>query len=171
MRASIPLLSVMAGLTLAPGATTQAESNPGTIRLAQTDQPANTQTQPSASPAPQGPNGGTTSNAAPSENTGGNAAGSESKSAAPNGGSKPFDVKGTFRSICGFCHEDYGRHAGKGPQLMDTQRTDDFIVNRIKHGMPGRMPAFGSVFNDQQIQQIVKFIRALKPGEEPKNPA
>ena len=26
---------------------------------------------------------------------------------------KPFDVKNTFRNICGFCHEDYGRKAGE----------------------------------------------------------
>jgi len=79
-------------------------------------------------------------------------------------------VKNTFRNICGFCHEDYGRKAGKGPQLMDTQRSDEFIFNRIKHGMPGRMAAFGSVFTDSQIHDIIKFIRSLKPGEEPKNP-
>ena len=83
---------------------------------------------------------------------------------------KHLDVKNTFRNICGFCHEDYGRKAGKGPQLMDTQRSDEFMFNRIKHGMPGRMAAFGSVFTDGQIHDIIKFIRSLKPGEEPKNP-
>ena len=87
------------------------------------------------------------------------------------GGGKPLDVKSTFRGICGFCHEDYGRHAGKGPQLMNSQRSDEFITNRIKHGMPGRMPAFGGTFSDEQIQQIVKFIRNLKPNEEPQNPS
>lgn len=83
---------------------------------------------------------------------------------------KPFDVKSTFRNICGFCHEDYGRKAGKGPQLMNSERTDQELVNRIKKGLPGRMAAFGSAFNDDQIGQIVKFIRNLKPGVEPQNP-
>lgn len=83
---------------------------------------------------------------------------------------KPFDVKSTFRNICGFCHADYGRHPSKGPQLMDSERTDEFLFNRIKNGMPGRMAAFGSAFNDDQIRQIVIFIRKLKPGEEPQNP-
>lgn len=86
------------------------------------------------------------------------------------GEAKPFDVKNLFRNICGFCHEDYGRYAGKGPQLMDSQRTDEYLFNRIKHGKPGRMPAWGSVFTDDQIWQIVKFIRSLKPDEEPQNP-
>jgi len=81
-----------------------------------------------------------------------------------------FSVKNTFRNICGFCHENYGRKAGKGPQLMATQLTDEQIFNRIKNGMPGRMAAFGVAFSDDQIQLIVKFIRNLKPGEEPQNP-
>jgi len=90
----------------------------------------------------------------------------EQKAPAP-----PMDVKSTFRNICGFCHEDYGRRAAKGPQLMNTARSDEFIMNRVKHGMPGRMAAFGSIFNDDQIRQIIKFIRSLKEGVEPQNPS
>jgi mono/diheme cytochrome c family protein len=84
---------------------------------------------------------------------------------------KHLDVKSTFRNICGFCHEDYGRRAAKGPQLMDTARSDEFIFNRIKNGFPGRMAAFGSVFTEDQIRDIIKFIRSLKPNEEPHNPS
>jgi len=83
---------------------------------------------------------------------------------------RPFDVKSTFSNICGFCHEDAGRHAGKGPQLMNSERSDEFLFNRIKKGLPGRMAAFGSAFTDEQIWKMVKFIRNLKPGEEPQNP-
>ena len=83
---------------------------------------------------------------------------------------KPLDVKSTFRNICGFCHENYGRKAAKGPQLMNSERSDEFIFNRIKKGMPGRMAAFGSAFTDDQIHDIVKFIRNLKPDQEPQNP-
>jgi mono/diheme cytochrome c family protein len=80
---------------------------------------------------------------------------------------KPFDVKNTFRNICGFCHEDYGRKQGKGPQLMDNPNSDKFLFDRIKQGKPGRMAAFGSAFTDDQIHEMVKFIRALKPGVTP----
>jgi mono/diheme cytochrome c family protein len=80
---------------------------------------------------------------------------------------KAFSVKGTFRNICGFCHEDYGRKAGKGPQLMGDTNTDEFLVNRIKNGKPGRMAAFGSIFTDDQIHQIVAFIRTLRPDVDP----
>jgi mono/diheme cytochrome c family protein len=80
---------------------------------------------------------------------------------------KPFDVKNTFRNICGFCHEDYGRKQGKGPKLMDNPNSDEFLFKRIKNGVPGRMAAFGSAFSDDQIREIVKFIRALQPGVTP----
>jgi mono/diheme cytochrome c family protein len=77
----------------------------------------------------------------------------------------PLDVHQLFATTCGWCHSDGGRAAGKGPQLMDTQRSDDFIRNRIKNGKEGAMPAFGAVFNDAQIDEIIKYIRDLKPHE------
>lgn len=78
-----------------------------------------------------------------------------------------FSVKNTFRNICGFCHEDYGRHAGKGPQLMNSERSDEYLFNRIKNGKPGRMAAFGGAFTDDQIREIVKFIRTLRADQDP----
>ena len=53
--------------------------------------------------------------------------------------------------------------AGKGPQLMNTVRSDDFIRNRIKNGKQGAMPAFGKTFSDADIDRIIAYIRALKP--------
>ncbi len=78
-----------------------------------------------------------------------------------------FSVKTTFANICNFCHENYGRRAGKGPQLMGTELTDEQIFNRIRNGKPGRMAAFGGAFTDDQIGQIVTFIRALRPDVAP----
>jgi len=87
----------------------------------------------------------------------------------PNAASQApeFSVKNTFRNICGFCHENYGRKAGKGPQLMGSEMTDEQMFNRIKNGKPGRMAAFGGNFTDDQIHQIVTFIRGLKPDVDP----
>jgi len=76
-----------------------------------------------------------------------------------------IDVPQLFATTCGWCHSDGGRAAGKGPQLMDTKRDDDFMRNRIKNGKQGAMPAFGATFNDAQIDEIIKYIRALKPHE------
>jgi mono/diheme cytochrome c family protein len=48
---------------------------------------------------------------------------------------------------------------------MNSPRDDDFIRNRIKNGKEGAMPAFGASFSDTQIDEIVKYIHALKPRE------
>jgi mono/diheme cytochrome c family protein len=82
-------------------------------------------------------------------------------------GGGDLDVKNVFRNVCSFCHQDYGRKAGKGPQLMDSPKTDQELFDRIKHGKPGRMAAFGAQFSDDQIRQIVEFIRELEPDSVP----
>jgi mono/diheme cytochrome c family protein len=91
------------------------------------------------------------------------AAPASAQSAAPAPDTAPLDVEQLFASTCGWCHSDGGRAAGKGPQLMDSPRDDDFLRNRIKMGKQGAMPAFGGSFNDAQINQIIAYIRALKP--------
>ncbi len=88
---------------------------------------------------------------------------SQSGISAPENGK--VDVDQLFATTCGWCHSDGGRAAGKGPQLMDTKRDDDFVRDRIKNGKSGAMPAFGSMFSDAQIDQIIKYIRELKPRE------
>jgi mono/diheme cytochrome c family protein len=90
-------------------------------------------------------------------------ASAQQDSAATDNGN--FDVKQLFATTCGWCHSDGGRAAGKGPQLMNTTRDDDFLRDRIKHGKQGAMPAFDSTFSDTQIDQIIKYIRELKPHE------
>ncbi|SMF82371.1 Cytochrome c, mono- and diheme variants [Tistlia consotensis] len=68
---------------------------------------------------------------------------------------------------CGWCHEGSGRRRGRAPQLMDTKRSDAFIATRILNGKPGRMPAFGGSFGEQQIKDLIAFIRSLKPEDKP----
>jgi mono/diheme cytochrome c family protein len=85
------------------------------------------------------------------------------QSATPAPDNPPFDVPQLFATTCGWCHSDGGRAAGKGPQLMDSQRSDDYLRDRIKTGKQGAMPAFDQAFTDAQIDDIVKYIRALKP--------
>ena len=76
-----------------------------------------------------------------------------------------FDVQQVFASSCGWCHSDGGRTAGKGPQLANSPRGDDYLRNRIKTGKEGAMPAYGLAFNDSQIDAIIKYIRSLKPDQ------
>ena len=76
-----------------------------------------------------------------------------------------LNVPQLFATTCGWCHSYGGRAAGRGPQLMNTSRSYDFIRYRIKHGKEGAMPAFGSMFSDADIDTIIKYIRSLKPDQ------
>jgi mono/diheme cytochrome c family protein len=75
----------------------------------------------------------------------------------------PNDIDGQqmFATTCGFCHQDGGRAAGRGPKLSKSERSDEYIIDRIKKGKPGSMPAFGDVFGDGQIVAILAYIRGL----------
>jgi mono/diheme cytochrome c family protein len=78
-------------------------------------------------------------------------------------GQSTIDAKALFATTCGFCHDDGGRAAGRGPQLMGTTRSDEFIRERIKNGKEGAMPAFGQTLTDADIDAIIAYIRNLKP--------
>jgi len=80
-------------------------------------------------------------------------------------GEEKFDVSQLFATTCGFCHSDGGRAAGRGPQLMNSPRDDNFLRDRIKNGKSGAMPAFGTSFTDVQVDKIIEYIRALKPHQ------
>ena len=66
-----------------------------------------------------------------------------------------------FATSCGWCHQQGGRAAGRGPKLAGIKKDDAYIINRIKHGKPGTMPAFGRAFSDGQIVAILAYIRSL----------
>ncbi|RXH35206.1 hypothetical protein XH99_04770 [Bradyrhizobium nanningense] len=88
------------------------------------------------------------------------------QSQAPNQdqSAKESDIEGgtMFATSCGFCHENGGRAAGKGPKLAGTTRSDEFIVERIKKGKSGAMPAFGGAFSESQIMAILAYIRSIE---------
>jgi mono/diheme cytochrome c family protein len=46
---------------------------------------------------------------------------------------------------------------------MNSPRDDDYLRNRIKNGKNGAMPAFDTTFTDVQVDEIIKYIRELKP--------
>jgi mono/diheme cytochrome c family protein len=79
----------------------------------------------------------------------------------PEASPNDLDGEQIFLNICGFCHQDGGRAAGRGPKLSKSAHSDEFIIERIKKGKPGAMPAFGSVFSDGQIIAILAYIRGL----------
>jgi len=87
----------------------------------------------------------------------------QSPSPQPQAEASPNAIDGRrmFSSTCGFCHQDGGRHAGRGPKLSKSERSDEFMIERIKKGKVGAMPAFGAVFNDAQIGALMAYIRGL----------
>jgi mono/diheme cytochrome c family protein len=80
----------------------------------------------------------------------------------PEASVNDIDGETLFATVCGWCHEGGGRSAGKGPKLAGTARSDDFILNRIRSGKPGAMPAFGGSFSEGQIVAILAYIRTLE---------
>ena len=81
-------------------------------------------------------------------------------------GRSTLDIAALFASTCGFCHGDGGRAAGKGAQLMNTARSDEFLRERIKNGKEGAMPAFGQVLSDGDVDAIIDYIHQLKPESQ-----
>jgi len=75
----------------------------------------------------------------------------------------PSDIDGQqmFATTCGFCHQDGGRAAGRGPKLSKSERSDEYIIERIRKGKTGAMPEYGAVFSDGQIIAILAYIRGL----------
>ena len=90
-------------------------------------------------------------------------AAAESKTPPAPAEASPNDLTGDqmFATTCGFCHQSGGRHEGRGPKLSNSERSDEFIIERIKKGKGGAMPAYGSVFSDGQIVAILAYIRGL----------
>ena len=81
----------------------------------------------------------------------------------PQAEASPDDIEGgkMFATTCGFCHQQGGRHAGRGPKLSKSERSDEYLIERIKKGKVGAMPAYGAVFSDGQIIAILAYIRGL----------
>jgi mono/diheme cytochrome c family protein len=78
-----------------------------------------------------------------------------------------------FHTNCEACHGPQGRGDGPAGQALDTkprnlaklQSTagDDFLFWRIREGKPGTsMVAWKGILTDDQIWQVISFIRTLK---------
>jgi mono/diheme cytochrome c family protein len=82
-------------------------------------------------------------------------------SATPEASSSDIDGETMFATSCGWCHQQGGRAAGRGPKLAGDKKSDDALIDRIRRGKPGAMPAFGRAFSDGQIIAILAYIRSL----------
>jgi mono/diheme cytochrome c family protein len=73
-----------------------------------------------------------------------------------------------FKGVCAQCHGANGE-GGSGPaintQEFQSKYDDQALSELISKGIPSTpMIGVGGVFSDEQIKQLVSFIRSLKPG-------
>jgi mono/diheme cytochrome c family protein len=102
--------------------------------------------------------------AAPAQQAAAPAPDAAGRAAAPGPEASPNDIDGQqmFATLCGFCHQDGGRKAGKAPKLAGSKKSDEYLIERIKKGKPGAMPAFAKAFSEGQIYAILAYIRGLE---------
>lgn len=105
------------------------------------------------------------SGTAPAQGLGG-AAPPSAPATAPEASQSDIDGEQMFATSCGFCHQQGGRAAGRGPKLAGIQKSDEFIIDRIKKGKPGAMPAYARAFSDGQIIAILAYIRGLDDSSQ-----
>jgi mono/diheme cytochrome c family protein len=70
-----------------------------------------------------------------------------------------------FATTCGWCHQDGGRAPGRGPKLAGSDKSDEYLIGRIKTGKQGAMPGYRGSFTEAQLRAIVAYIRSLKDAE------
>jgi mono/diheme cytochrome c family protein len=66
-----------------------------------------------------------------------------------------------FERNCAHCHGDDAR-GNEGPTLHGLAMNDTRIALRIKNGVKGQMPRFGSKFNEVDIAALIAYLRTLK---------
>ncbi len=73
-----------------------------------------------------------------------------------------------FNKSCRVCHgnEGNGRGSRKGPSLQRSEysygRTREAVLESIRNGRPGGMPAYGKVFTNEQIEALATYVLTLK---------
>jgi mono/diheme cytochrome c family protein len=90
------------------------------------------------------------------------AAAGQARPPAAAAGPEGIDGATLFATACGWCHQAGGRAAGRGPKLAGNPQSDEYLLNRIKAGKQGAMPAYRSVFTEAQLRAILSYIRSLR---------
>lgn len=83
----------------------------------------------------------------------------------------------TFKTKCTLCHGADGTgNTTLGKQLQaanlhskDVQKRSDAELHKIIHDGNGNMPPFGDQLSDEQIDGVIKYVRALgkTPAKKP----
>jgi mono/diheme cytochrome c family protein len=76
-----------------------------------------------------------------------------------------------YDNYCDRCHEAYSKKGKKGPSLQSVFKKPYFALNGlpanderasdiIRHGR-NQMPAYGQVFSDQQVADLLAYLHTL----------
>jgi cytochrome c6 len=79
------------------------------------------------------------------------------------------DAEALYKSKCQVCHGPDGKGSAAGQKigvkdlhsLEVAKQSDEELFNATKQGK-GKMPAYDKKLTDDQIKQLVKYIRSLK---------
>ena len=80
---------------------------------------------------------------------------------------KSYPGAGTFKSKCILCHgADGGGKTPLGKQLQaanlgskDVQKRSDAELQKIVHDGQTNMPPFGDQLSDEEISQVIRYVR------------
>jgi mono/diheme cytochrome c family protein len=70
------------------------------------------------------------------------------------------DAKRLFAANCSWCHQDYGMRQGDGPKLAGTSKSEEQVVEQIKHGKTP-MPGFEGKLSEKDIRTLAHYIKSL----------
>jgi mono/diheme cytochrome c family protein len=65
-----------------------------------------------------------------------------------------------FGLNCAHCH-GVDATGDEGPDLHKVTKSDGRIKSMILNGVKGEMPAFGKKLNDEDVKNLIAFIRSL----------
>ena len=77
-----------------------------------------------------------------------------------NAAASGADAKKLFAANCSWCHQDYGMRQGDGPKLAGTSKSEDQVVEQIKHGKTP-MPGFEGKLSENDIKALARYIKSL----------
>ena len=67
---------------------------------------------------------------------------------------------------CYGCHGGRGG-GGMGPNIRDDRPNDNRIADAIRNGRPTGMPSYRGLVSNQDIENLIAYIRSLRSDEEP----
>ena len=82
--------------------------------------------------------------------------------------------KTTFKSKCVLCHgEDGSGNTPLGKQLQaanlhspDVQKHTNAELQKVVHDGQTNMPAFAEQLSDEEIAQVIRYVRTFKSGKK-----